>query len=64
MRKLTIEETGALWALNRKGSLCIGPLDTEEKIMVHGLMNSLVRKRRAAVEMTDDGPMFKPLTDA
>lgn len=61
MRKLTIEETGALWALNRRGMLCIGPLDTEEKIVVHGLMESLRKKKRVYVEMGDAGPAWRPL---
>lgn len=63
MRKLTEFETGAYEVLCREGSVLIGrdDLRPEPRQIMLTVMNALVRKKRATVEATDDGPRFYPV---
>lgn len=59
MRKLTHNEGSALLILAKRGSLVPG--DSVPDWSAAGLMealNGLVRKKRATVTATDDGPAF------
>lgn len=59
MRKLTPEELAAVYFLDRDGPICPGDAATGEAgQMVIDVLNSLVRKKRAVVVETDDGPQF------
>lgn len=54
MRKLTPDEQHALAVLTKHGSYC-PPGDFPK---LSRLLDSLVKKKRATVEMTDDGPRY------
>ena len=54
MRKLTPDEQHALAVLTKHGSYC-PPADFPK---LSRLLDSLVKKKRATVEMTDDGPRY------
>ncbi len=61
MRKLTPDEEHALAVLTKHGSYCPSVSefnygDMERRVIA--TMDSLVRKKRATVEMTDDGPRY------
>lgn len=59
MRKLTDIERAALYFLDRDGPCCPGDaVDTEAGQIVKAVFDSLVKKKRATVEMTDDGPSY------
>ena len=59
MRKLTPTEARAVQVLHRKGSICLSMDGDIAKLHeVERVFNSLVRKGRAVVERTDDGPRF------
>lgn len=59
MRRLTHNEDAALHILARRGSLVPGDsiADWTEAGLMFAL-EGLVRKKRAQVEMTDDGPRY------
>jgi hypothetical protein len=59
MRKLTLTEQAAMYFLERDGPLCPG-LDATSAASqkVIRVLDSLVKKKRAVVEMTDDGPRY------
>jgi hypothetical protein len=58
VKKLTLTEQSALYFLDRDGPLCPG-MDTDPKrVMVRKVLDGLVKKRLATVEMTDDGPRY------
>lgn len=56
MRKLSALEEVALSILTERGSVCLGEQskDTPAAYVLQGL----VKKKRATVEMTDDGPRY------
>jgi hypothetical protein len=59
MKKLTDMERAALYFLNRDGPICPGDaVQTEAGQIVKSVFDSLVKKKRANVEMTDDGPSY------
>jgi hypothetical protein len=59
MRKLTPTEQGAIYFLDRDGPICPGDaLTSEAGQFVKAVFDSLVKKKRATVEMTDDGPRY------
>jgi len=60
MRKLTQIEEGALAFLERRGGSYCPPYDrdTINGRMIIDALNALVKKKRATVEMTDDGPRY------
>lgn len=59
MRKITDIERAALYFLDRDGPCCPGDaVDTEAGQIVKAVFDSLVKKKRATVEMTDDGPSY------
>jgi hypothetical protein len=59
MRKLTHNEGAALSIIAQRGALVPGDRvpDWSEAGLMHAL-NGLVSKKRAQVEMTDDGPRY------
>lgn len=58
MRKLTSEEEAALFFLDRDGACVPGFGADPGRILVRSVLDSLVRKKRVTVEMTDDGPRY------
>lgn len=59
MKKLTDMERAALFFLDRDGPICPGDaVDTEKGQIVKAVFDSLVKKKRATVEGTDDGPSY------
>lgn len=59
MRKLTDTEQNAINWLNRVGSICFNAQSNgfvEDE--VRSVLDSLVKKKRAYVEPTDDGPRY------
>lgn len=62
MRRLTDHEQHVLNVLVRRGSVCLGDLATTSLLGadLHDTLKSLVRKKRAYAEDTDDGPAFYP----
>lgn len=58
MKKLTGQELAAIYFLDRDGPICPGTATGEAAQIVKSVLDSLVRKKRAVVEMTDDGPKF------
>lgn len=65
MRKLTPEEANALSVLNRHGSITPGgDPGSVHHMALCALLDRLVRKKRAVVEMTDDGPRYTAVADA
>jgi hypothetical protein len=56
MRKLTPDEEHALAMLNKHGGFCPG-LDVRLPLLTY-VLDSLVKKKRATVELTDDGPRY------
>lgn len=56
MRKLTVEEEHALAVLKGHGSFC--PPNSYAFPKLTAVLDSLVKKKRATVEMTDDGPRY------
>ncbi len=61
MRKLTDIEQSALDYLYKHGSLCPGESVPKE---VFNALDGLVRKKRAIVTATDDGPRYYPIVHA
>lgn len=58
-RKLTVLEKQALRVLVRRGTLVPGDAILGwSRAGLLGALDGLVRKKRATVEMTDDGPKF------
>jgi hypothetical protein len=59
MRKLTPIEQNAVNTLHRRGPLTPGgePGSPPHRI-IRGVLDGLVKKKRATVEMTDDGPRY------
>ena len=59
MRRLTPDEEHALAVLTKYGSWCPGKGVSEgAAAAVVAALDSLVKKKRATVEMTDDGPRY------
>lgn len=59
MRKLTPEEQAALFFLERDGAFCPGDrINTPAGQILKAALDGLVRKKRAIVAMTDDGPLY------
>lgn len=59
MRKLTMPETNAAMWLAAQGSFCPGDMvNTPSGREVKMVLDSLVKKKRALVEMGDDGPIY------
>jgi hypothetical protein len=56
MRKLTPQEERALFVLATHGSFCPGMEMRNPALMK--VLDGLVKKKRATVEMTDDGPRY------
>lgn len=58
-RRLSIVEQNAVNFLARHGSVCPGeePGSVPHQIIM-SVLDSLVKKKRAKVEMTDDGPRY------
>ena len=56
MRKLHPIEEVALNVLTERGSICPG-LDAKGSSLAH-VLDNLVKKKRATVEMTEDGPRY------
>lgn len=65
MRKLLPIEQRALDVLNYRGPLTPGgePGDFPH-VFVRDTLDALVKKKRATVEMTDDGPRYTAIRDA
>lgn len=63
MKKLTVTEEHALYILNRDGSACPGSSDDFRVAFFRRVLDSLVRKKRATVEATDDGPRYTALPE-
>ena len=61
MRKLTPDEEHALAVLRKHGSFCPG-MEARVPLLMH-VLDRLVKKHRATVEMTDDGPKFTAVAD-
>lgn len=60
MKKLTTTEIRALQVLNRKGAICLSLSgDILMLTEVGRVLDSLVKKGRAVVEATDDGPRYE-----
>lgn len=65
MRKLTDIEFGALLWLEREGPITPGDMiNSTTGHKVKATLDNLVRKKRATVEMTDDGPRYTAVRDA
>lgn len=63
MRKLTPIEESAYQVLCREGSVHVGRDDLQpgaREVMLR-IMDALVKKKRATVEATDDGPRYHPV---
>lgn len=61
MRKLTPDEHRTLTVLVQRGSICLGDAAASELgIEVEKNLKSLVRKKYAFAEDTDDGARFMP----
>ncbi len=60
MRKLTPTEAAALYFLVRDGSICPGS-DLTSLVYLRSVLDSLVKKKRATVEATDDGPRYSAI---
>jgi hypothetical protein len=58
MRKLTPIEETALAILEREGPLCPGIENDMPRLVVRSVFDGLAKKKRVAVEMTDDGPRY------
>lgn len=58
MRKLRAHEWVALRHLEQRGSICIGPIDSEAKSAALDAYRALHKLRLALVEHGDDGPIF------
>jgi hypothetical protein len=59
MKKLTPEERAAIYFLDREGSITPGDrVNSEAGQIVKSTLDSLVKKKCAVVEMTDDGPRY------
>lgn len=59
MRKLTPVEENAYRVLVVRGPLTPGEVPgSMPHMMIRGILDSLVKKKRATVEMTDDGPRY------
>lgn len=57
-RKLTLTEQSAVYFLDRDGPCCPGSEGDAKRQMVRSVLDGLVRKKFAVVEMTDDGPRY------
>lgn len=66
MRKLTPIEQTAYDVLRSEGSVLIGTDDLQpiSRQAMLRIMDALVKKKRATVEATDDGPRYYPLGGA
>ncbi len=58
MRKLTPDEEHALAVLTKHGSWCPGERVWINHSSAIAVLDSLVKKKRATVEMTQDGPRY------
>ncbi len=59
MKKLTPQEQAAVYFLHRDGPCCPGDgANSEAGQIVKSVLDSLVKKRRATVELSDDGPVY------
>lgn len=60
MRKLTPTESALLDTLRRERSILLAPdaLEPAAQKLMADLFDSLVKKKRATVEMTDGGPRY------
>lgn len=63
MKKLTAIEEHALYILNRDGPICPTADNTAQSVFIRSIFDSLVKKRRAPVEPTDDGPRYTALPE-
>ena len=61
MRKLEPVEQTTLDILHREGPLCPGSGTDLPRLVVRKVFDSLVRKKRATVEATDDGPRYSAI---
>lgn len=61
MRKLEPIEQTALDILHREGPLCPGSENDLPRRVVRKVFDDLVRKKRATVEATDDGPRYSAI---
>lgn len=61
MKKLDATEEQALATLQRWGSICPGTSSDPIVARVRTVLDALVKKRRARIEATDDGPRYHPL---
>lgn len=64
MKKLTAIEETMLGFLSREGPLCPGTPADPKMMIVRSVCDGLVRKKRATVESTDDGPRYTALPEA
>jgi hypothetical protein len=65
VRKLTESEENALTILVRSGSITPGgDPGSVHHVALRALLDGLVKKKRAVVNMTDDGPRYEPAIDA
>ena len=66
MRKLSLIEETAYQVLCEQGSVLIGGDDLQpiSRNAMLRIMDALVKKKRATVEATDDGPRFYPVRAA
>lgn len=64
MRKLTSQEQTALNFLDRDGPCVPGTGDDPSRQFVRAVLDSLVRKKRVTVEVTDDGPRYSIIPGA
>jgi hypothetical protein len=64
MRKLTDIEVGAVMFLEREGPFVPGDmLNATTGQTIKSVLDSLVKKKRATVEMTDDGPRYTAISN-
>lgn len=63
MRKLSAIEEAAYQVLCDQGSIHIGADDLQpiSRTSLLRIMDALVKKKRATVEATDDGPRYHPV---
>lgn len=63
MKKLLPIEEQALEVLIEHGSICPGDVSASKAgYIVKSVLDSLVKKKRAYTEETDDGPRYHPMS--
>jgi len=63
MKKLTSLEGTMLYFLRTEGPFCPGTPADPKMMIVRSVCDGLVRKKRATVEATDDGPRYTALPE-